>query len=54
MNGDDERGTRSSQHQELYRKVSTFFEYDPKQHEIEAELGFEDPANPPTPGCNSE
>ena len=37
---------------QVWNRAEQFLEYDAEQHEIEVELGFEDPSNPPVPGCN--
>lgn len=34
--------------------ATKFFTYNPKEHELEVEMGFLDPSNPPIPGCNLE
>ena len=37
---------------ESWRLASAFYEYDPEEHEVEQQLGFLDPSNPPVQGCN--
>lgn len=37
---------------ETCERATKFLEYDPDQHELEVELGFVDPSNPPIPGFN--
>ncbi|KAG0711659.1 Phosphatidylinositol 3,4,5-trisphosphate 3-phosphatase TPTE2 [Chionoecetes opilio] len=47
---DDEEG--SSEQEEVWQRTAKFLEYDPEEHELEVEMGFVDPSNPPIPGCN--
>ncbi|XP_018006921.1 phosphatidylinositol 3,4,5-trisphosphate 3-phosphatase TPTE2 isoform X1 [Hyalella azteca] len=37
---------------EIFRRASDFYSYDPEEHEVQEQLGFSDPSNPPQPGCN--
>ncbi|XP_047499160.1 phosphatidylinositol 3,4,5-trisphosphate 3-phosphatase TPTE2-like [Penaeus chinensis] len=37
---------------QVWQRTTKFLEYDAEQHEIEVEMGFADPSNPPVPGCN--
>ncbi|XP_042886279.1 phosphatidylinositol 3,4,5-trisphosphate 3-phosphatase TPTE2-like isoform X2 [Penaeus japonicus] len=37
---------------QVWQRTTKFLEYDAEQHEIEVEMGFVDPSNPPVPGCN--
>lgn len=38
--------------QQVIQRTTKFLEYDADQHEIEVEMGFVDPSNPPVPGFN--
>lgn len=37
---------------QVWQRAAKFLEYDPEQHELEVEMGFIDPSNPPVPGFN--
>ncbi|XP_069164321.1 phosphatidylinositol 3,4,5-trisphosphate 3-phosphatase TPTE2 isoform X2 [Procambarus clarkii] len=37
---------------QVWQRTTKFLEYDADQHELEIEMGFVDPSNPPVPGCN--
>ncbi|XP_037795529.1 phosphatidylinositol 3,4,5-trisphosphate 3-phosphatase TPTE2-like [Penaeus monodon] len=37
---------------QVWQRTTKFLEYDAEQHEMEVEMGFVDPSNPPVPGCN--
>lgn len=49
--GGGDEGEEDEQKQVIQR-TTKFLEYDADQHEIEVEMGFEDPSNPPVPGFN--
>lgn len=48
---DDDDDERKEQ-KEVWQRTAKFLEYDPEEHELELEMGFVDPSNPPVPGCN--
>ncbi|XP_076042441.1 phosphatidylinositol 3,4,5-trisphosphate 3-phosphatase TPTE2-like isoform X2 [Oratosquilla oratoria] len=42
------------QKRKVWSRTTKFLEYDPEQHGLEVEMGFVDPSNPPSPGCNHQ
>ncbi|XP_042229285.1 phosphatidylinositol 3,4,5-trisphosphate 3-phosphatase TPTE2-like isoform X1 [Homarus americanus] len=38
--------------QQVWQRTTKFLEYDADEHELEVEMGFVDPSNPPIPGFN--
>ncbi|XP_050701341.1 phosphatidylinositol 3,4,5-trisphosphate 3-phosphatase TPTE2-like isoform X1 [Eriocheir sinensis] len=47
----DDEG-ESMEQKQVWQRTATFLEYDADQHELELEMGFVDPSNPPIPGYN--
>lgn len=45
-------GEEEEEQKQVWQRTTKFLEYDADQHELEVEMGFIDPSNPPVPGCN--
>ena len=45
-------GKDSQDDSELWKRTANFLEYDADAHELEEEMGFIDPSNPPIVGFN--
>ncbi|KAK4325707.1 hypothetical protein Pmani_003650 [Petrolisthes manimaculis] len=49
---DSDNGEEEDEEKKVWQRATKFLEYDPEQHELEVEMGFLDPSNPPVPGFN--
>lgn len=48
----EDEDDEEKEQKEVWQRTAMFLEYDPEQDELELEMGFVDPSNPPIPGCN--
>ena len=52
LNGSSTTLAAEEDSQEMWKRTANFLEYNAEFHELEEEMGFVDPSNPPVPGYN--
>ncbi|KAB7504423.1 Phosphatidylinositol 3,4,5-trisphosphate 3-phosphatase TPTE2 [Armadillidium nasatum] len=50
--GESVGSAETRRQRDLFSIATSFYEYDAEEHELDDELGFIDPSNPPVKGCN--